>query len=274
LRIPHYKFGIAQELFNIINVGPVHSIEHVLLKGEPSPNDRDHRIRLAIHAGLPKELHAELVQRYGFHWLDQYGSTEGGIMSRVPVHLAEDLVGSGSIGVEPPGVEIRIVDDEDRDVATGETGEALIGGPDLYRGYLGRPDVTAEANRGGWYHSGDMIRRDERGLMYFVGRKKDMIRRSGENIAAAEVEAVLRSHPKILEVAVIAVPDTLRGEEVKAFILPRPGESMATIPPEEVIAFCESRLARFKCPKEVRFVDALPKSPIGKILRKELRARP
>src|SRR5690606_7379485 len=98
--------------------------------------------------------------------------------------------GSGCIGVEPPSMEIRVADDSDREVPLGEAGEALIKGPDIYVGYLGRPEVTAEANRNGWYHSGDLVRRDERGLIYFVGRKKEIIRRSGENISAAEVEQV------------------------------------------------------------------------------------
>ena len=106
--------------------------------------------------------------------------------------------------------------------------------------------MTAEANRGGWYHSGDVARRDERGLLYFVGRKKEIIRRSGENISAAEVEAVLRSHPKVIEVAVVPVPDELRGEEVKAYIQLKPGER--TLPPEEIIAFCRANLAAFKIP--------------------------
>ena len=173
-------------------------------------------------------------------------------MSRVPHHLADELVGTGTMGVEPPGVTIRLVDDNDVDVPLGEAGECLIGGPDLYAGYLNRPEVTAEANRGGWYHSGDVARRDERGLLYFVGRKKEIIRRSGENISAAEVEGVLRSHPKVVEAAVVPVPDDLRGEEVKAYIQLRPDESF---PPEEVIAFCQANLAAFKIPRFIEFRD-------------------
>jgi crotonobetaine/carnitine-CoA ligase len=229
------------------------SIPALLLKGEPGPAELDHRIRLAIHAGLPKELHAEMLRRYGFHWHNQYGSTEGGVMSRVPNHLADALVGTGTMGVEPPGVTIRLVDDNDNDVADGEAGECLIGGPDLYAGYLNRPDTTAEANRGGWYHSGDVARRDERGLLYFVGRKKEIIRRSGENISAAEVEGVLRSHPQVIEVAVVPVPDELRGEEVKAYIQLKPGVSL---PPEEIIAFCRANLAAFKIPRFIEYRES------------------
>jgi len=247
------RFWDVVRKYDATEILSIASIPALLLKGEPSAKDRDHRMRLAVHAGLPKELHRELVDRFGFHWLDNYGSTEGGIMARVPLHMAEELVGAGSIGVEAPEVRIRVVDDEDRDVPVGQIGEALIGGPDLFRGYLNRPDVTAESMRGGWYHSGDLIRRDERGLMYFVGRKKDMIRRSGENIAAAEVEAVLRSHPRILEVAVIPVPDALRGEEVKAYVLLKPGETMESLPPQEIVAFCRSQLAAYKIPRYIEY---------------------
>lgn len=247
------RFWDVVQKFDATEILSIASIPGLLMKGDPGPNDRDHRIRLAIHAGLPKEFHAALIERYGFHWHNQYGSTEGGIMSRVPHHLADELVGTGTMGVEPPGVTIRLVDDEDKDVPLGQAGEALIGGPELYVGYLNRPEVTSEANRGGWYHSGDVARRDERGLLYFVGRKKEIIRRSGENISAAEVEAVLRTHDKILEVAVVAVPDELRGEEVKAYIQPKPGELPATIPPEEIIALCRRSLAAFKIPRYIEY---------------------
>jgi crotonobetaine/carnitine-CoA ligase len=247
------------------------SIPGLLMKGDPGPHDRDHRIRLAIHAGLPKEFHAALIERYGFHWHNQYGSTEGGIMSRVPNHLADELVGTGTMGVEPPGVAIRIVDADDKDVPIGQAGEALIGGPDLYAGYLNRPEVTATANRGGWYHSGDMVRRDERGLLYFIGRTKEIIRRSGENISAAEVEAVLRTHPKILEVAVIAVPDELRGEEVKAYIQPKPGESAATVPPEDVIELCQRNLASFKVPRYIEYrMEDFERTPSMRVQKQQL----
>jgi carnitine-CoA ligase len=244
------RFWDVVTKYDCTEILSIASIPALLMKGDPGPSERDHRIRLAIHAGLPKELHKDMIERYGFHWHNQYGSTEGGVMSRVPHHLADELVGTGTMGVEPPGVTIRLVDDDDRDVAPGEAGECLIGGPELYAGYLNRPEVTAEANRGGWYHSGDVARRDERGLLYFVGRKKEIIRRSGENISAAELEGVLRSHPKVVDVAVLPVPDDLRGEEVKAYLQVKAGE---TLTPEDVIAFCQANLAAFKVPRFLEF---------------------
>ncbi len=265
------RFWDVVRKYDATEILSIASVPALLLKGEPGPQDRDHRMRLAIHAGLPAELHRQLVDRFGFHWLDNYGSTEGGIMARVPFAMAEELVGKGSIGIEAPEVGMRIVDDEDRDVKPGEIGEALIKGADLFRAYLNRPDVTDEAMRGGWYHSGDLIRRDERGLMYFVGRKKDMIRRSGENIAAAQVEAVLRSHPKILEVAVIPVPDQLRGEEVKAYVQLKAGETQGSLPPEEIIAFCRGQLSPYKIPRYIEYRTAdFERTPSMKVQKQAL----
>jgi crotonobetaine/carnitine-CoA ligase len=247
------RFWDVVTKYDATEILSIASIPALLMTGDPSPAERDHRIRLAIHAGLPKDLHRDLIDRYGFHWHNQYGSTEGGLMSRVPHHLSDDLVGTGTMGVEPPGVTIRIVDDNDVDVPTGEAGEALIGGPDLYAGYLNRPEVTAEANRGGWYHSGDIVRRDERGLLYFVGRKKEIIRRSGENVSAAEVEDVIRSHPAVVEAAVVPVPDDLRGEEVKAYVQLQAGQSYETLPPDEILAHCKTHLAPFKVPRFIEY---------------------
>jgi crotonobetaine/carnitine-CoA ligase len=262
------RFWDVVTTYDATEILSIASIPALLMKGEPGPAELDHRIRLAIHAGLPKELHAEMVTRYGFHWHNQYGSTEGGAMSRVPNHMAEELVGTGTMGVEPPGITIRLVDDEDNNVAPGNAGECLIGGPDLYAGYLNRPEITAEANRGGWYHSGDVARRDERGLLYFVGRKKEIIRRMGENISAAEVEGVLRSHPKVVEAAVVPVPDDLRGEEVKAYVQIKPGETFSA---EDVIAFCRENLAAFKIPRfiELRH-DDFERTPSMRVQKQSL----
>ena len=266
------RFWEVVTKYDATEILSIASVPALLLKGEPSDKEKDHRIRLAVHAGLPKELHAEMVQRFGFHWLDQYGSTEGGVMTRVPLHLADELVGTGSIGVEPPSMEIRVGDDNDEEVPLGTAGEALIKGPDIYVGYLGRPEVTAEANKGGWYHSGDLVRRDERGLLYFVGRKKEIIRRSGENISSAEVEAVLRGHPQIVEAAVIPVPDTLRGEEVKAYIQLKPGVTMT---PEAIVDYCKSKLAPYKVPRYIEFhPEDFERTPSMRVQKQPLRARP
>jgi carnitine-CoA ligase len=265
------RFWDIVRQFDATEMLSIASIPALLLKGEESSRERDHRMRGAVHAGLPQQLHQQLVDRFGFQWMDNYGSTEGGIMSRVPRAMAAELVGSGSIGVEPPQVTIRIVDGQDEDVRNGEIGEALIRGPDLFRGYLNRPEVTAEAMRGGWYHSGDLLRRDDRGLLYFVGRKKELIRRSGENISAAEVEAVLRSHPSVLEVAVIPVHDELRGEEVKAYLLLKNGLSAADLTPAQVMEFCQTRLAAYKVPRYLEYrATEFERTPSMRVLKQAL----
>jgi len=248
------------------------SMPLLLMKAPPSPIERAHRVRRAVAVGIPSDMHRAMVDRFGFPWLDNYGATETGLIARVPVHLAEEMIGSGSMGVPFPEVEVRVVDEEGRDLPPGRDGEALVRAPGMFRGYLNKPEVTAEAMRGGWYHTGDIVRADERGFLTFVGRKKDMIRRSGETVAAAEVEEVLRMHPKILDAAVLAVPDEIRGEEVKAYILPVSGETPDTITPDEIIAHCAARLAAYKVPRYIEFRDReFPRTPSMRVQKDELK---
>ena len=143
-------------------------------------------------------------------------------------------------------------------------------GPNVMAGYYRNPEETARAVRAGWLHTGDMGRLDEDGFLFIVERKKDLIIRGGFNIYPREVEEALYAHPKIAEAAVVGMKDPLMGEDVLAFVVLKDGQRATA---EEIGAFCESRLARFKCPKQIRLVDSLPKSPIGKILRKELRTQ-
>ncbi len=248
------------------------SIPIFLLKTPPSPRDRDHHVRIARHLAMPPHLHQAIVDRWGFPWVEGYGITEGNVVAGMPMAYARAMIGSGSIGIPVPELSLRLVDDEGRDVDAGLVGEFWLKGPGMFRGYLNRPEATAEVLRDGWLHTGDLGRADGRGFLYFVGRKKEMIRRSGENISAAEVEDVLRAHPKVLDAAVLAVPDDLRGEEVKAYILPVEGESVESIPPEELVAFCSTRLAPFKVPRyiEYRMCD-FPRTPTLRVQKELLR---
>jgi crotonobetaine/carnitine-CoA ligase len=248
------------------------SIPVFLLKAPPSPRDRAHRVRLARHLGMPPHLHRQIVDRWGFPWVEGYGITEGNLVAGMPLAYAEAMVGSGSIGIPVPELALRLVDASGCPAASGEVGEFLVKGPGMFRGYLNRPEATAAVLRDGWLHTGDLGRVDGRGFLYFEGRAKDIIRRSGENLAAAEVEDVLRAHPKILDAAVIAVPDEERGEEVKAYILPVAGESSATLPPQEVVAFCADRLAPFKVPRYVEYrTTDFPRTPTMRIQKEALR---
>jgi acyl-CoA synthetase (AMP-forming)/AMP-acid ligase II len=229
------------------------SIPLFLLKAPPTPRDREHKVRLARHLAMPPHLHREIVRRWGFPWVEGYGITEGNIVAGMPLQYAEEMIGSGSIGIPAPEVSVCIVDDDGQDVPPGHVGEFLVKGPGMFRGYLNRPEATAEVMRDGWLRTGDLGRADEQGFLYLIGRKKDIVRRSGQNISATEVEDVLRSHPKILDAAVVAVPDELRGEEVKAYVLPAGGESRETVPPEDLIAFCAERLSAFKIPRYIEY---------------------
>jgi acyl-CoA synthetase (AMP-forming)/AMP-acid ligase II len=175
-----------------------------------------------------------------------------------------------SVGKAIACVEIRVVDDTDRDVPVGRVGEAIYRAPTMMNEYYKNPQATAEAFRGGWFHSGDMVRQDEEGFLYVVGRKQDMIVSGGENIYPAEIEDVLQSHPKILEAAIIGVYDEEWGESVKAIVVPKPGE---TLTEEEVIEYCKQHLASYKKPKSVDFVDALPRTSTMKVLKTVLREK-
>jgi acyl-CoA synthetase (AMP-forming)/AMP-acid ligase II len=174
----------------------------------------------------------------------------------------------GSVGRPLVNVEVRIVDHDMNDVPVGEVGEILYRGPNMFKGYYNKPEETAEAFHGGWFHSGDLVRRDEEGFIYVVDRKKDMIISGGENIYPAEIEEVLFAHPDILEVAIVGVPDEKWGEAVKAFVVLKEGKQMDA---ETLISYCTEHLARYKRPRYVEFVDALPRNAAGKVLKRELR---
>jgi long-chain acyl-CoA synthetase len=219
-------------------------------------------------APLPVEIVEPFEAKFGGRLLEGYGLTEAS-----PVVSAHRYSGErrlGSVGQPIPGVDVAILDDDDRAVPTGEVGEVCVRGPNVMLGYYRLPEETARTIRAGWLHTGDMGRLDPDGFLYIVERKKDLIIRGGFNIYPREVEDVLYAHPAVAETAVIGVADPVMGEDVLAFVVCKSG---ATATADAVIAFCQERLAKYKCPKQVRFVDSLPKSPIGKILRKELRER-
>jgi len=219
-------------------------------------------------APLPVELVEPFERKFGGKLMEGYGLTEAAPV--VSAHRLSGVRKLGSVGQPIPGVEVTIRDDDDRAQPTGEVGEVCVRGANVMLGYYRDPEETVRTVRGGWLRTGDMGRLDGDGFLFIVERKKDLIIRGGFNIYPREVEEVLYAFPKIAEAAVIGRPDPLMGEDVIAFVVLRDGE---TATPEDVLAFCESRLTRYKCPKEIRLVGALPKSPIGKILRKELRTQ-
>ena len=170
------------------------------------------------------------------------------------------------MGVPTDYRTVKIVDEDGREVSQGEVGELWITGLGIFKDYYNKAEATAEVFEGQWFKTGDLFRQDEKEYYYIVGRKKDMIKRSGDNIAAVEVENVLTSHSKILSAAVVPVPDPDRKEEVKAYIVPAQGENANTIPPQEIIEFCLERLADFKVPRYIEYRGQdFPRTPTGKI---------
>ncbi|MFE8699442.1 long-chain fatty acid--CoA ligase [Cytobacillus sp. FJAT-54145] len=203
------------------------------------------------------------------------GSTvaEGyGLSEAAPVTHRNPISGlqkPGSIGIPIPNTDARIVDigTGEHTLPIGEVGELIIKGPQIMKGYLGMPEETAQAIRNGWLYTGDLAKMDDDGFFYIVGRKKEMILASGFNVYPIEVEDVIYSHPKVLEAAVIGVPDEYRGETVKAVVVLKENE---TLEENELISFCRERLAAYKVPSIISFVDELPKTAVGKILKRKL----
>jgi long-chain acyl-CoA synthetase len=207
--------------------------------------------------GFEKAFGTELIEGYGLSETSPVASSGHPNQVRKP----------GSIGTPIEQVEMKIFDENDAEVPQGEVGEIVIRGHNIMKGYWGRPDATAEAIRGGWFHSGDLGREDEDGFFFVVDRKKDMIIRGGYNVYPREVEELLYEHPAIREAAVLGVPHPEWGEEVGAAVVLEPGEELA---PEEISAWVRERIAAYKYPRVVWFLDELPKGPTGKIVKREI----
>lgn len=226
----------------------------LLLKMAADPLDREHRVRAVQCSAIPPALHAELEERWGVPWFEAFGMTETGADIRVSPDDHDELVGSGCLGRPAAHREVRIDDG----------GQLWLRGPGMMDGYLGHPDPFVD----GWFPTGDLARLDDRGRVYLEGRLKDMIRRSGENIAAREVEDVLLAHAAVRLAAVVGVPDEIRGEEVKAYVV-APGASE-----DDLSAWCSERLAAFKVPSLWEFRDDLPLTASHRVEKAKLRSAP
>jgi len=226
-------------------------------------------LRLAISGGaaMPVEVMLAFNEKFNVKILEGYGLSE---TSPIAVFNRLDReVKPGSIGLPVWGVQVRVVDQDDHDVGTNEVGEIVIRGHNVMKGYYKRPEATAEAMRNGWFHTGDLARRDEDGYFSIVDRAKDMIIRGGFNVYPREIEEVLMTHPVVSLAAVIGVPHDRHGEEVKAFVILREG---ATITEVELVAWSKQTMADYKYPRLIEFRTELPMTATGKVLKSKLRS--
>jgi long-chain acyl-CoA synthetase len=222
------------------------------------------RFAMCGSAPVPAEVLRRFEEQFNCLVIEGYGLSES--TCRSTFNPPDQRRRPGSCGV-PIGNEMRVVDEEDREVPDGELGEIVLRGENVLKGYYKNDAANATAFRNGWFHTGDIGYRDEEGFYFIVDRKSDMIIRGGENIYPREIDEVLYQHPAIASAAAVGVPDALYGEEVAAVVVLKPG---ANVTEQEVIDYCKARLADFKCPKSVHFVEDIPKGPTGKLLKREL----
>ncbi|HKA19640.1 MAG TPA: AMP-binding protein [Blastocatellia bacterium] len=245
------------------------SVGNILMKNPPSDEDIDNRVRLAVVVPPPDDLEG-FEKRFGLRVIyETFGMTEGLFL---PPKLYEPRR-RGCCGKPIDEYEISIVDDDDLPLPAGEIGELVVRPREpltMMSGYYKMPEATLESFRNLWFHTGDLAYLDQEAFLYYVGRKKDAIRRRGENISAYDVETVVNQHPAIMESAAIAVPSELGEDDVKVVVVLRPGASLV---PDELIKFCGSRMAYFMVPRYVEIADSLPKNPSQRIEKYKLRAR-
>ncbi|MCI4364011.1 MAG: AMP-binding protein [Thermoplasmata archaeon] len=256
--------------FGATHVSLLISMINVLYKQPERAMDRGHRVRTALTAGATKELWRPFEARFGLEILELYGMTECGCTTLMNPPGA---IRVGSVGTPLEFVEAQVVDDHDRPVPVGERGELLVrprAPYTMFLEYYRKPEKTVEAWRNLWFHTGDFVTRDADGYYYFVDRKKDVIRRRGENLAPYDVESALQQHPAVFETVVVGVPSPLGEEDVKAFVMLRPGASATA---EELFLYCSEKLPFFMVPRYLEFLEEIPKTANQKAQRYLLRQR-
>jgi long-chain acyl-CoA synthetase len=255
--------------YQITSFGSVATMLSMLLTTYPEGvpeglNTKQLRFAMCGSAPVPAETIKRFEKMFNCLVVEGYGLSES--TCRSTFNPPDQRRRAGSCGL-PIGNEMRVVDDDDKDVPPGSLGEIVLRGENILKGYYKNPEATKTAFRNGWFHTGDVGYRDQDGFFYIVDRKSDMIIRGGENIYPREIDEVLYQHPSVAAAAVVGIPDELYGEEVGAFVVLREGRPASE---EELIQFCKDRLADYKCPKTVRFVKDIPKGPTGKLLKREL----
>ena len=244
------------------------SMTSFLFNMPPSELDKKHNVRLVQTSGISPRMHKAWEERFGVPVYEVYASTETACDIAVTAGM-DRKVGAACIGRPVYYREAKIVDENDAEVKPGEVGEIVLKrARGMMTAYYKDPEATEFAFKGGWFHSGDLGYMDEEGDYHFAGRKKDIIRRGGENISAASIEQVLMTHPGILDAAAIPVPDSIRGEEVKVYVVLKPGR---TVTYEEILKFSEENLGVFKVPRYIELRDGLPKTPSERVQKEKLK---
>jgi len=262
-QIRHYKATV----FNYIG-----AMLTIISKQPESDKDREHCVRAAYGTpAMDKKFEEYMERRFGITFVSGYGLTECGLCLIQPLYglrkeksmgLPKQIPGFGFVN------EIKVVDENDQEVPRGTVGEIAIKNPAVMKGYYKDPELTKKVIRDSWLHTGDQAWMDEDGYFFFADRKKDVIRRRGENVSSLEVENVINAHPKVLESAVIGVPSEFQDDEVKAFVILRPRE---TLEPLDLIKWCKDRLAYFKVPRFIEFRDTFPKTPTHRVQKYKLK---
>ncbi|KAF1084879.1 Long-chain-fatty-acid--CoA ligase [Sporotomaculum syntrophicum] len=224
------------------------------------------RLALCGSASMPPGLYESVLSRLNIHLTDGYGLTETSPI--VTVNFIEQSGKIGSIGKPLPDVEVKLFDYKDREVPQGQVGEIAVKGPNVMKGYFNREEETRLALRNGWFYTGDLAYADQDGYLYVVNRKKDLIIRGGVHINPHEVEEVLYDHPGVFEAAVMGVPDAEKGEEILAYIMLRKDYALSAA---DIKTFCRDKLGRDKIPRYIRFINNMPKTSSGKLMRKEMK---
>lgn len=260
-------FGDAKR-FGATEVNAVGAMVRILAQREPSSAERDHSLKLCYTAlALPEAEHRALEERFGFSMSVGYGLSESTFGTIWPRDEAPRYGAMGKLRQHPRlGVvnRARVVKDDGSEARDDEPGELLLENPCIMRGYWNAPDETRDALHDGWLHTGDLVRRDSDGWFTFLSRKKDVIRRRGENVAAAEIENVLCLYPAVAEAAAVARPSPLGEDDIVAFVAPREGQHIDV---EGLLAFCREHLADFKVPSKIEVRDRLPRTPTERIAK-------
>jgi acyl-coenzyme A synthetase/AMP-(fatty) acid ligase len=232
-------------------------------------SDSENSLKVLGTSGISPNLQKLAEARFGVPIREHYGMTEVGLATVMPLG-ADEMLGSGSCGLTAPFRDCMIADECGNAIERGKVGELYVRGPGIVKGYIGKPEANAQAFRGAWFKTGDLFWQDERGYFYFHSRIKDIIRRSAENISASEVEAALYGIPEVEDVAVGPVKDEMRGEEVKAFIILKPGFDPVSLSPERIVVYCSKILARYKIPRYYQYFQDFPRTSSDKIAKRLL----